>query len=141
MAANLSGRVLIVDDDPADVQLLSNYLAGIVDEVRGLTDSRQVELVFASFQPDLVMLDLHMPEPDGLEVLRRLRSARLSLGFLPVVMLTGDTGHVARNSALILGADEFLIKPLDREEVILRVRNLLRTRQLYVDATEGRKRD
>jgi putative two-component system response regulator len=137
----LSGRVLIVDDDPADVQLLSNYLAGIVDEVRGLTDSRQVELVFASFQPDLVMLDLHMPEPDGLEVLRRLRSARLSLGFLPVVMLTGDTGHVARNSALILGADEFLIKPLDREEVILRVRNLLRTRQLYVDATEGRKRD
>jgi putative two-component system response regulator len=100
-----------------------------------------VELVFASFQPDLVMLDLHMPEPDGLEVLRRLRSARLSLGFLPVVMLTGDTGHVARNSALILGADEFLIKPLDREEVILRVRNLLRTRQLYVDATEGRKRD
>ena len=141
MAANLSGRVLIVDDDPADVQLLTNYLAGIVDEVRGLTDSRQVELVFASFQPDLVMLDLHMPEPDGLEVLRRLRSARLSLGFLPVVMLTGDTGHVARNSALILGADEFLIKPLDREEVILRVRNLLRTRQLYVDATEGRKRD
>ena len=141
MAANLSGRVLIVDDDPADVQLLSNYLAGIVDEVRGLTDSRQVELVFASFQPDLIMLDLHMPEPDGLEVLRRLRSARLSLGFLPVVMLTGDTGHVARNSALILGADEFLIKPLDREEVILRVRNLLRTRQLYVDATEGRKRD
>jgi len=141
VAANLSGRVLIVDDDPADVQLLSNYLAGIVDEVRGLTDSRQVELVFASFQPDLVMLDLHMPEPDGLEVLRRLRSARLSLGFLPVVMLTGDTGHVARNSALILGADEFLIKPLDREEVILRVRNLLRTRQLYVDATEGRKRD
>jgi putative two-component system response regulator len=141
VAAILSGRVLIVDDDPVDVQLLTSYLAGIVDEVRGLTDSRQVELVFASFQPDLVMLDLHMPEPDGLEVLRRLRSARLSLGFLPVVMLTGDTGHVARNSALILGADEFLIKPLDREEVILRVRNLLRTRQLYVDATEGRRRD
>jgi putative two-component system response regulator len=133
--------VLIVDDDPANVELLTKYLAGIVDEVRGLTDSRQVELVFASFQPDLVLLDLHMPEPDGLEVLRRLRSARLSLGFLPVVMLTADTGHVARNSALILGADEFLIKPLDREEVILRVRNLLRTRQLYVEATEGRKRD
>jgi putative two-component system response regulator len=141
VAANLSSRVLIVDDDPANVELLTHYLAGIVDEVRGLTDSRQVELVFASFQPDLVLLDLHMPEPDGLEVLRRLRSARLSLGFLPVVVLTADTGHVARNSALILGADEFLIKPLDREEVILRVRNLLRTRQLYVEATEGRKRD
>jgi putative two-component system response regulator len=137
----LSSRVLIVDDDPANVELLTKYLAGIVDEVRGLTDSRQVELVFASFQPDIVLLDLHMPEPDGLEILRRLRSARLSLGYLPVVVLTADTGHVARNSALILGADEFLIKPLDREEVILRVRNLLRTRQLYVEATEGRKRD
>ena len=141
MAASLSSRVLIVDDDPVNVELLTTFLAGTVDEIRGLTDSRQVELVFASFQPDLVLLDLHMPEPDGLEVLRRLRSARLSLGFLPVVMLTADTGHVARNSALILGADEFLIKPLDREEVILRVRNLLRTRQLYVEATEGRKRD
>jgi putative two-component system response regulator len=141
VAANLSSRVLIVDDDPVNVELLTKFLAGIVDDIRGLTDSRQVELVFASFQPDLVLLDLHMPEPDGLEVLRRLRSARLSLGFLPVVMLTADTGHVARNSALILGADEFLIKPLDREEVILRVRNLLRTRQLYVEAAEGRKRD
>jgi len=45
---------------------------------------------------------------------------------------------VARNSALILGADDFLLKPFDREEVVLRVRNLLRTRQLYVDAREGR---
>jgi putative two-component system response regulator len=141
VAASLSSRVLIVDDDPVNVELLTTFLAGTVDEIRGLTDSRQVELVFASFQPDLVLLDLHMPEPDGLEVLRRLRSARLSLGFLPVVVLTADTGHVARNSALILGADEFLIKPLDREEVILRVRNLLRTRQLYVEAAEGRKRD
>ena len=53
-------------------------------------------------------------------------------------MLTADSGHVARNSALILGADDFLLKPFDHEEVVLRVRNLLRTRQLYVDAKEGR---
>lgn len=133
-----SKRVLIVDDDPANIELLTAYLAGTVDEIQGLTDSRQVEIVFTEFQPDLVLLDLHMPDPDGLEVLRRLRGARLSLGFLPVVMLTADTGHVARNSALILGADEFLTKPFDREEVILRVRNLLRTRQTYVEAKEGR---
>jgi putative two-component system response regulator len=48
-------------------------------------------------------------------------------------MLTGDTRHVARNSALILGADDFLTKPLDRDEVVLRVRNLLRNRELYVE--------
>jgi putative two-component system response regulator len=133
-----SNRVLVVDDDPAHVELLSQHLHGHVGEVRGLTDSRQVEAVFTEYQPDLVLLDLHMPDPDGLEVLRRLRSARLSLGYLPVIMLTADDGHVARNSALILGADDFLIKPFDREEVILRVRNLLRTRQLYVEAREGR---
>jgi putative two-component system response regulator len=131
-------RVLIVDDDPVNIELLSHYLAGQVDDIRGLTDSRQVETVFSEYQPDLVLLDLHMPDPDGLEVLRRLRGARLSLGYLPVIMLTADSGHVARNSALILGADDFLLKPFDREEVILRVRNLLRTRQLYVDAKEGR---
>jgi cyclic di-GMP phosphodiesterase len=131
-------RVLIVDDDPVNIELLTHYLDGHVDEVRGLTDSRQVEIVFTEYQPDLVLLDLHMPDPDGLEVLRRLRSARMSLGYLPVIVLTADSGHVARNSALILGADDFLLKPFDREEVILRVRNLLRTRQLYVEAKEGR---
>ncbi len=129
----MSGRILIVDDDPANVLLLESFLKDSGSEIRGLSDSRQVENVFIEFEPDIVLLDLHMPEPDGLEVLRRLRSARESVGFLPVIMLTGDTGRVARNSALILGADDFLTKPLEREEVVLRVRNLLRTRQLYVD--------
>lgn len=122
-----------MDDDPANVELLKAYLAESVDEVLGLTDSRQVERVFAQFEPDLVLLDLHMPDPDGLELLRRLRGARMSLGFLPVIVLTADTGHVARNSALILGADEFMTKPVDRAEVVLRVRNLLRTRHLYAE--------
>lgn len=122
-----------MDDDPANVELLKAYLAESVDEVMGLTDSRQVERVFAEFEPDLLLLDLHMPDPDGLELLRRLRGARMSLGFLPVIVVTADTGHVARNSALILGADEFMTKPVDRAEVVLRVRNLLRTRHLYVE--------
>lgn len=129
----MGSRVLIVDDDPANVELLKAYLTESVDEIVGLTDSRQVEHVFAQFEPDLILLDLHMPDPDGLELLRRLRGARMSLGFLPVIVLTADTGHVARNSALILGADEFMTKPVDRAEVVLRVRNLLRTRHLYVE--------
>jgi putative two-component system response regulator len=81
----------------------------------------------------MVLLDLHMPDPDGFEILRRLQSARTALGFLPVIVLTGDTGKSTRNEALVLGADDFLTKPLDRHEVVLRVRNLLRTRQLYTD--------
>jgi putative two-component system response regulator len=129
----MGSRVLIVDDDAANVEVLKAYLVDSVDEVLGVTDSRQVERIFAEFEPDLILLDLHMPDPDGLELLRRLRGARMSLGFLPVVVLTADTGHVARNSALILGADEFMTKPVDRAEVVLRVRNLLRTRHLYVE--------
>ena len=133
----MSGRILIVDDEPTNVLLLESMLADTAGEIRGLTDSKQVEHVFAEFEPDIVLLGLHMPDPDGLEVLRRLRSARTSLGFLPVIMLTGDTGKVARNAALILGADDFLTKPLDRNEVVLRVRNLLRTRQLYADLAKA----
>ncbi len=109
----MTQRILIVDDGPANVELLKAYLASVADDIRGLTSSREVERAFAEFQADLVLLDLHMPDPDGLETLRRLRSARESLGYLPVVVLTGDTTPVARNSALILGADDFLTKPLD----------------------------
>ena len=126
-------RVLIVDDEPSNVLLLESFLTDTAIKTRGLTDSVMVEHVFREFEPDLVLLDLRMPQPDGLEILRRLRGARESLGFLPVIVLTADTSRVARNSALVLGADDFLTKPLDRTETLLRVRNLLRTRGLYVE--------
>ena len=129
----MSARVLIVDDDPDDIAMLENFLSEEADTIRSVTDSRLVEEVFGDFEPDIVLLDLHMPNPDGLEILRRLRTVRQKLGFVPFVVLTGDTGKVARNSALVLGADDFLIKPLDKHEVVLRVRNLLRTRRLYQD--------
>ena len=127
----MRNRILIVDDDEASLMLLREYLAEVGDEIRTLTDSRQVEAVFKEFEPDIVLLDLHMRDPDGLEILRRLRSARESLGYLPVLMLTAETSRVPRLTALILGVDEYLIKPFDRAEVGLRVRNLLRTRQVY----------
>jgi putative two-component system response regulator len=132
-------KVLVIDDEQVSVELITAYLEDHVDEIRGLTDPRQAEQVFTEFQPDVVVLDLHMPHMDGFEVLRTLRSARTSLGFLPVIVLTGDETHVARNTALILGADEFLTKPVDRQEIVLRVRNLLRTREVYVAAREGRE--
>lgn len=132
-------RILIVDDEPDNVDMLEIFLADEASSIKGVTDSNQVERVFNEFEPDLVLLDLHMPKPDGLEILRNLRSARESLGFLPVIVLTGDTGRTARNSALLLGADDFLTKPLDRQEVVLRVRNLLRTRRLYVELDEANR--
>jgi signal transduction histidine kinase len=126
-------RVLIVDDSEDDVEMIRRCLADDTTEIRGITDSSQAERAFAEFEPDCVLLDLHMPQPDGLEILRRLRDARSRLGFLPVLVLTGDVAPVARNNALDLGADDFLTKPLDRKEVVLRVRNLLATRRLHVE--------
>lgn len=133
----MTQRILVVDDEPANIELLKAFLDDVADEIFGVTDPKAAEQAFAEFQPDLVLLDLHMPDPDGLELLRRLRSARASLGFLPVMVLTADAGTVARNSALILGADDFLTKPLDRLEVRLRVRNQLRTRHLFTEVTRA----
>ena len=129
----MSARVLIVDDDPDDIAMIEKYLLEEADSIRSITDSKLFEEAFNDFEPDLVVLDLHMPDPDGLAILRRFRVLREKLGFVPFVVLTGDTGKVARNSALVLGADDFLTKPLDKHEVVLRVRNLLRTRGLYLD--------
>jgi DNA-binding response OmpR family regulator len=107
-------RVLVVDDEPANAELLEAMLRqhpGL--EVRTETDSRLAERAFLDFAPDLLLLDLHMPDPDGLAILDRLRSARDSIGFLPVIVLSADESRLARNSALGLGADEFLTKPFD----------------------------
>ena len=132
-------RILIVDDAQDNIDMIEAFLAEEASAIKGVTQSSQVERVFNEFEPDIMLLDLHMPAPDGLEILRSLRGVRESLGFLPVIVLTGDTGRTARNSALLLGADDFLIKPLDRQEVVLRVRNLLRTRRLYVELAEANR--
>jgi putative two-component system response regulator len=119
--------------------MLHTFLEDEASSIRAETISSRAEQAIAEFDPDLVLLDLRMPDPDGLEILRRIRDVREIAGFLPVIILTGDDSTVARNSALALGADDFLGKPLDRQEVVLRVRNLLRTRRLYVELTETNK--
>lgn len=129
----MQSRVLIVDDNPDDIVMIERFLENDPVEVRGITDSSLAEAAFAEFEPDIVLLDLHMPSPDGMEILQRLQGARDALGFIPVVVLTGDHFNVARNSALVRGADDFLTKPLDRHDVVFRVRNLLRTRRLFVE--------
>jgi len=133
MGVSRSGRVLIVDDSPDDVVMLERFLADEATVIRGVSDSNEAMRAFNEFQPDLVLLDLHMPDPDGFEILRQLRDARSRLGFLPVVVLTGDIGPIARNTALQMGADDYLTKPLDRNEVVLRARNLLSVRRLHVE--------
>jgi putative two-component system response regulator len=128
----LGDRILIIDEDPASVLLLTTVLREIGAEVRGVTEPRDALRAFRQFEPDLVLLELHRPAPDGFEILRKLRTPRAFAGYLPVVVLTTDTSVEARDAAFGLGADDFLNKLLDRAEIVVRVRNLLLTRRLYL---------
>ena len=83
-----------------------------------------------SFEPDVVLLDLHMPDPDGFEILRQL-SAMASDSYLPVLVLTADTSIQNRERALGLGAADFLTKPYSMAETLLRVRNLVLVRRQH----------
>ena len=133
----MTQRVLIVDDEPANVELLKAYLEDVADEIRGVTDSSQAEKVFKEFAPDLLLLDLHMPAPDGLTLLKRLSKARDNAGYLPVIILTADNDRAARKAALELEVDDYLIKPLERDVVRLRARNMLQTRHLFKEVTRA----
>jgi EAL domain-containing protein (putative c-di-GMP-specific phosphodiesterase class I) len=130
--------VLIVDDNPSNVALLQ----ALLDE-QGLfriyteTDPRQVPRQLAQNDPDLVLLDLHMPNVDGHEVLTQIKLYAAG-SFLPVLVLTADTTTTARDRALSQGAQDFLTKPIDSAETALRIANLLRTRQLFTTLRQAR---
>lgn len=126
-----SAAILIADDEPANVELLVSCLHDEgYDNVVGTTDSREVTGLCASLHPDLVLLDLHMPKVDGFEVLATLRAQLPPEDFMPVLVLTADITDSAKQRALSGGAKDFLTKPLDIVEVLLRIHNLLETRFL-----------
>ncbi len=125
--------ILAVDDDPASLRLIAALLeAEGFENVVTTTEPGEVLELFARRQPDLLILDLHMPGRNGLEVMRDLRPWIRATGFLPVVMLTGDATQESRQEALKSGAMDFLTKPFDSTEVSLRIRNLLATRHMHV---------
>jgi putative two-component system response regulator len=126
-------RVLVVDDQPSNVLLLQRILErNGFRHVRATTDSREVLPLFAAFHPDILLLDLHMPHVDGFEVMRLLEAHLGDDAFVPTVVLTADASTHARDIALANGAHDFLTKPLDATEVVLRIRNLLSTRMMHL---------
>lgn len=128
----LDAKLLVVDDEPANVELLQEMLAGEgYANVRSLTDPREVEPVYREWRPDLVALDLNMPHLDGFQVMERLREINGPDGYLPVIVLTAYQDREIRYRALASGAKDFLTKPFDLMEVLLRIRNLIEVRLLY----------
>lgn len=124
-------RILVVDDEQANLTLLQRVLgrAGF-SRIECTTDPRHAVDLYVKTRPDLILLDLHMPEMNGLEVMDELNQIAES-SYLPILMMTGDLTPEARQEALTRGAKDFVSKPYHADEVLLRIRTLLETRFLY----------
>lgn len=125
-------RILIVDDCSANIQMLDRILRLARFESIGAADDPLAALaLFREFEPDIICLDLHMPHLTGFELMDLIRSEVPPEEFLPILMLTGDPTPDSRQQALARGATDFLTKPYDGTEAVLRIRNLLHTRLLH----------
>jgi putative two-component system response regulator len=130
-------KILIVDDQSDNIDLLERILlrAGY-SHFRTTTRPTQAIPVFLEYQSDIILLDLHMPEMDGREILQLIAHHIPKPSFLPILILTADITAKAKREALLLGAHDFLTKPLDSVEVLLRIRNLLQTRFLNLEVQQ-----
>lgn len=126
-------RVLVLDDEPANTDLLVRLLgrAGF-QNVHAINDQLAFEERFRSLEPDLILLDLHMPRLDGFGVLQLLDDLVSTDEYLPVLVLTADLDDSTCARALAYGANDFVTKPFRNTELLLRIRNLLQTRSLYL---------
>ncbi len=118
----MSARILIIEDDEGILTFLRRSLAYEGYEVDVATDGRSGLDVARDNPPDLVVLDLMLPGIDGLEVCRRLRAG----GDVPILILTAKDGVTDRVVGLDMGADDYMVKPFDLDEVLARIRALLR---------------
>lgn len=121
-------KVLIVDDEQAIVELMGLYLRSEFDVVSAFNGREAFEKI-KSEKPDIVLLDVMMPGMNGYDVCRRLKTA-VATQFLPVIMVTALSGKDDRIKGIEVGADEFLGKPVNRLELVTRVRSLLRIKHL-----------
>jgi DNA-binding response OmpR family regulator len=114
--------ILVVEDEPELVSALRRYLEQAHYRVVSAGDGKMALTVFRHERPDLVLLDLMLPEMDGLEVCQRLRQT----SDVPIIMLTARVEEADRVVGLELGADDYVVKPFSPREVVARVRALLR---------------
>lgn len=124
-------KILIVDDNPTNVQIVTRMLdwAGFAN-ISYTYDSLEAMTLVKRLQPDLVIVDIHMPGLNGIELTRMIRHAT-EPEFIPILIFTADHTKEAKSDALAAGATDFLTKPGESQEILLRVRNFLQMRRLY----------
>ncbi len=130
-------HILVVDDEPANVRLLQRILGREADfECDSTLDPREAMPMCEARRPDIVLLDVNMPHLDGMTLLGTFAERFPSRVLLPIVVLTADATPETKHCALRAGASDFLTKPLDAVEVVLRVRQHLERRRLHAELTE-----
>jgi two-component system OmpR family response regulator len=122
VVSNLQPHVLVLDDDPAIRDLVSQYLIENELRVTAISSGRELTDMMAREAVDLIVLDLRLPGEDGMQIARRLRDS----SSIPILMLTGKADEADRVMGLELGADDYLTKPFSLRELLARVRALLR---------------
>jgi len=118
----MTSHVLVVDDEPTVRSVVAEYIRADGSRVTEVADGRAALDVVANDRPDVVVLDVMLPEVDGFEVLASIRE----IGELPVIMLTARVGEADRIAGLDLGADDYVVKPFSPRELAARVRSILR---------------
>ncbi len=132
-------KILVVDDEPANTILLESLLKRWgYRNVTVTNDATRALPLCESLEPDVLMLDLHMPKIDGFEIMEALPGPVNGVR-MPVIVLTADASRETKRRALAIGAHDLVTKPFDIDEVSLRVRNLLYTRQLELGARDHRQ--
>ena len=120
-------RILIADDNPQGVELLEAYLAESDFEIRTAADGEQTLEQIRQWQPDVILLDIMMPKISGFEVCKRLRAHPVTRD-TGVLMITALDQPSDRDRAVEAGADDFLTKPINKAELLLRIHSLLKSR-------------
>ncbi len=125
-----AGKILVVDDESMVREVVERYLIRDGYSVRGAADGSSALRLIGEEVPDLVVLDLMLPEVDGLEVCRRVRAE----GNVPIIMLTAKGEETDRIVGLSVGADDYVVKPFSPSELVARVKAVLRRTQAPVAA-------
>lgn len=122
-------RILIVDDNPTNVELLEVYLADVDCELGVAVDGKDALDKVASFKPHLILLDVMMPKLSGFEVCKKIKGAAETRGIM-ILMVTAlnELGDIER--AVSAGTDDFLSKPVNKLELVKRVENMLKLRHV-----------
>jgi two-component system phosphate regulon response regulator PhoB len=132
--------ILVVDDEPDALELIEFNLKAAGFAVATAADGEEAVNQARALRPALIVLDLMLPEVDGLEVCKILRRHPATAA-IPIIMLTAKAAEIDRVLGLELGADDYVTKPFSPRELVLRVKNLLRRRQTAEDAEQIRVGD